>query len=97
MGETCDDFRGFQYRENKVKKKEMLTLLLLALCLLGISIYLDIQSTKPEENILKRNEYGEGKKEVSLEVKINEENWSPLVMELEEKEYSKEEIAYLYR
>ena len=81
----------------KVKKKEMLTLFLLALCLLGISIYLDIQSAKPEENILKRNEYGEGKKEVLLEVKISEGNWSPLVMELEEKEYSKEEIAYLYR
>lgn len=81
----------------KVKKKEMLLLFLLAIGILGISFCLDIQSAKLDENKLKRNEYGEGKKEVSLEVKVNEEPWSPFIMELEEKEYSKEEIANLYQ
>ena len=77
----------------KAKKKDMLILLLLAICLLGISVYLEIQSMKPKENKLRRNDYGGGKKEVSLEVKVNEEQWSPFVMELEEKQYSEEEIS----
>ena len=81
----------------KTKKKEMLILLFLAICLLGISVCLEIQSMKPKENKLRRNDYGGGKKEVSLEVKVNEEQWSPLVIDLEEKEYSKEEIAYMYQ
>ena len=81
----------------KTKKKEMLILLFLAICLLGISVYLEIQSMKPKENKLRRNDYGGGKKEVSLEVKVNEEQWSSFVIDLEEKEYSKEEIAYMYQ
>lgn len=81
----------------KTKKKEMLILLFLAICLLGISGYLEIQSMKPKENKLRRNDYGGGKKEVSLEVKINEEQWSPFVIDLEEKEYSNEEIAHMYQ
>ena len=39
----------------KTKKKEMFILLFLAICLLGISVYLEIQSMKPKENKLRRN------------------------------------------
>ena len=57
----------------KTKKKEMKVLILFAILLLGISFCSEIQSRRPEGNKLIRNEYGEGKKEVSLEIKINEE------------------------
>ena len=75
----------------KHKKKEMCMLLLFALFLLGISFYSEYQFRRPEENKLERNEYGEGKKEVALEIKVNEEKWDSLVMTLEEKEYTEEE------
>lgn len=81
----------------KAKKKEMIMLFAMAFLLLGISVFLEFQSTKPQENKLKRNSYGEGKKEVPLEVKINENNWTPFVMVLEEKEFTEEEITKLYR
>ena len=81
----------------KHKKKEMCILLLFALFLLGISFYSEYQFRRPEENKLERNEYGEGKKEVALEIKVNEEKWDSLVMTLEEKEYTEEEITQLYQ
>ena len=81
----------------KQKKKEMCILLLFALFLLGISFYSEYQFRRPEENKLERNEYGEGKKEVALEIKVNEEKWDSLVMTLEEKEYTEEEITQLYQ
>ena len=81
----------------KHKKKEMCMLLLFALFLLGISFYSEYQFRRPEENKLERNEYGEGKKEVALEIKVNEEKWDSLVMTLEEKEYTEEEITQLYQ
>ena len=81
----------------KTKKKEMKVLILFAILLLGISFCSEIQSRRPEGNKLIRNEYGEGKKEVSLEIKINEEQWDNFVMILEEKEYTKEEIEGMYQ
>ena len=81
----------------KLKKKEMCILLLFVLFLLGISFYSEYQFRRPEENKLERNEYGEGKKEVALEIKVNEEKWDSLVMTLEEKEYTEEEITQLYQ
>ena len=81
----------------KTKKKEMKILFLFALFLLGVSFYSEIQSSRPEGNKLIRNEYGEGKKEVSLEIKINEEQWDNFVMVLEEKEYTKGEIEEMYQ
>ncbi len=80
----------------KAKKKEMMLLLIMALVLIGISFFLELQSIKPEENKLNRNQYGEGRKEVSLELKINEEKWIPFSVILEEKEYTEEELKELY-
>ena len=80
----------------KAKKKEMMMLLIMALILIGISFFLELQSIKPEENKLIRNLYGEGKKDVSLELKINEEKWIPFSVILEEKEYTEEELKELY-
>ena len=81
----------------KLKKKEMCMLLLFALFLLGVSLYSEYQFSRPEGNILERNEYGEGKKEVDLEIKVNEENWDSFVMILDEKEYTEQEINQLYQ
>lgn len=81
----------------KTKKKEMCMLLIFVLFLLGISFYSEYQFRRPEENKLERNAYGEGKKEVALEIKVNEEKWDSLVMTLEEKEYTEEEITQLYQ
>ena len=69
------------------KKKEMTILVCMALFLMGISFYLELQAGKPEENTLQRNGFGEGKKEIALEVKVNEEDWKSFLVVLEEKEY----------
>ena len=80
----------------KSKKKEMLLLLVAGLFLLAVSLYSDFRAGVPKENRLIRNKYGEGKKEVSLEVKVNEDNWESVSVILEEKEYTREEIIQMY-
>lgn len=80
----------------KNKKKEMMFLLVAVFVLLGVSLYSDINSGVPKENRLTRNKYGEGKKEVSLEVKGGEDKWKSVSVVLEEKEYTQEEIINMY-
>ena len=80
----------------KNKKKEMLLLFVAGLVLLGVSFYLDFQSVVLKENRLTRNKYGEGKKEISLEVKVNEDSWQSFFITLDEKEYTREEIVNMY-
>lgn len=88
---------GVRIREYyKTKKRQMFLLVISALVLLALSFYLDLQSSKLEKNRITRNEYGEGKKEISLELKIGKEKWIPFSFVLEEKEYTKQELDALY-
>ena len=76
------------------KKKRILTLLFLAgLSIVSVIFWQGLQERKLEGgNKLERNDYGQGRKEVELEVQLGEEKWQPLLVTLEELEYSFEEI-----
>ena len=78
------------------KKHQMFLLSILAILLILLSIYLDIESKKIEGNRITRSDNGEGRKEISLELKMDEETWIPFSFTLEEKEYTKQELEKLY-
>lgn len=76
------------------KKKRDILLLLLAGMLFSILLLVKVfqEGRLGEGSSVGRNTYGEGVKEVELEVKQGEGEWKPLTITLAEKEYSKEEI-----
>ncbi len=86
--------------ENYYKKKKK-TLGLLLLAGLGIVLLVFLQGLQERKleggNRLERNDYGRGKKEVELEVRLGEEKWQPLLVTMEEVEYSFEEIEESFR
>ncbi|MBQ9990871.1 MAG: type II secretion system F family protein [Lachnospiraceae bacterium] len=77
----------------KKKKKDMLLLFLGGIIILGLLLAKVVQDGALETgNTIKRNSYGEGLKEVNLEVKKGEGDWQAIAVELREKEYTKEEV-----
>ena len=81
----------------KKKKKEMLLLLLAAIFILGLCIFHDWQNSRLEnDNSIVRGEYGSGKQEVSLQMKIKEEEWKDIDLVIYPKEYSKQELEELF-
>lgn len=81
----------------KKKKKEMLFLLIAALAVIGLCIRNDWQNSRLDESYrLLREGTDGGKKEVSLQMKTEEEVWEDISLELYPKEYSKEELQLLF-
>ncbi len=79
----------------KKKRKEMFLLLVMCLVVFICAAVSDYQNSIIENNYLFRKENGGGKKEVSLEVKVNDEVWQEVPFVLEEKSYTKEELEKL--
>ncbi len=81
----------------KKKKKEMFLISVAGIVVLLCSMFGEHKNSIIENNHLLRNENGEGKKEVSLELKINDEMWQPFSFWLEEKSYTTEEMDRLFQ
>lgn len=78
------------------KRKEMLVLAAAFSGILLCSAVMDHENSKIRDNGLLRNENGDGKQEVMLELKINEEEWREISFSLEEKSYTDKELEQLY-
>lgn len=78
------------------KKKEMLVLILVGLAVCLAAFVKEYREGKISDNIIYRNENGEGKKEVRLEVKTQEGTWEQFQLELQEREYSQQELEKAY-
>lgn len=75
------------------KKKEMFLFIIGGMFLWAVVLFSEFQESKlSKENTIFRNENGEGKKEVQLEVKTPNSKWQKFSMELYEKEYKKQEL-----
>lgn len=77
----------------KKKKKDMLLLFFAGIVLLSLLLVKSLQEAELETGSgIERNLYGEGDREVTLEVRKGEGEWQPISVKVEEKEYGKEEI-----
>ncbi len=75
------------------KKKTMLLFIAVAAGLLLVLIFQALQKRRLEEGrLIERNAYGQGSREVKLEVELEEGGWQPVTITLEERQYSQEEI-----
>lgn len=86
-------------REEYEKKKRKTLCLLLAVGFLLV-ILLGIQEKQsaalPEENSILRGEYGQGSRQVELEVKPEHGGWERFSFSISEREYAKEEIEEMF-
>lgn len=78
------------------KRKEMLVLAAVFSGILLCGAVMDHENSQIRDNGLLRNENGDGKQEVVLELKINEEEWREIPFSLEEKSYTEKELEQLY-
>lgn len=79
------------------KKRQMVFLVIFGVFVfVSLLIYEEKKSKIPAMVPILRNENGEGKKEVFLEVKTKENGWKELALELTEKEFSEEELEEMY-
>lgn len=79
------------------KKKEMFLLFVGGIFFLSVAFFYEVQESKlSKENTVFRNEDGEGKKEIRLEVKTGDGAWQDFNIELYEKEYHPQELEEKY-
>jgi Flp pilus assembly protein TadB len=77
----------------KKKKRDMGLLVLAGTAVIVLLLIREMCSgTIAEGETLSRNEYGQGKKEVELEVKTEEAGWQDITLALMEREYTEEEL-----
>lgn len=80
------------------KKKEMLLLLISGFLVLFLVVRNEYrESLLPEKNTIIRNENGEGKRELQLEVKAKDGEWQEVSFELQEREYEEEELEEMFQ
>lgn len=81
----------------KKKRKDFMLLTVAGVALLVIlAIEELLQSGLPTGKTIARNEYGEGKKQVELQVRREKEEWEDVSLTLFEREYTKEEIEQYF-
>ena len=81
----------------KKKHKEMMLMLIAGILIVTLSIYKDIKnSTLEENNAISRNDTGEGKETVVLQIKEEGGDWQEIEFELYPKEYSNEELEAMF-
>ena len=78
------------------KKREMFILILAGIAIFLVAIIKEYREGNISDNIIYRNENGEGKKEVRLEVKTKEGDWKKIQLELYDKEYNEQELEKAY-
>ena len=84
-------------KEHYIKKKrEMFILILAGIAIFLVAIIKEYREGNISDNIIYRNENGEGKKEVRLEVKTKEGDWKKIQLELYDKEYNEQELEKAY-
>ena len=78
------------------KKKEMLLLIVAVIFMVAICIINDLKSSRIDDNKILRKEVGDGKEEISLQMKTEEGKWQDILLTLYPKEYSEDELEQLF-
>ena len=77
-------------------KKKIITILVLSL-ILAVTLFLMENVFQTSDKVVKRNTYGEGKKVTEFEVAVEGKDEGILEIEVEEQEYSKQEIQEMFQ
>lgn len=81
----------------KKKHKEMFIIIVTGIIITVLCIFKDLNNSVLEkENVIIRNKTGEGKENIILQIKADEEEWEEIEIDLYPKEYTKEELEGLF-
>ena len=78
------------------KKREMLLLTIGAILIWGLCMVSNLQNSVLEDNSVLRNKEEDGKREIVLQMKIEDGTWQDVNLELYPKEYSEKELEQLF-